>query len=95
MVELNALDYNNSSYCRVSVLYKVPSVLYILNCLIFTVLLWVLLLCHFFRGENRHSFAQDYIARAQFQGQYLAHSRSCQRVGEVEVGCFSLGLFYP
>lgn len=52
MVELNALGYNNSSYYRVSVFYKVPSVLYILNYLIFTVLLWVLLLWHFFRGEN-------------------------------------------
>lgn len=41
--QLKALGYNNGSYYRVSVLYKVLSVLYILSYLIFTAPAWVLL----------------------------------------------------
>lgn len=51
MAELKALGYNNSSYDRVSVLYKVPSVLYILSYWIFTAPSWVLLSYHF-SGEK-------------------------------------------
>lgn len=67
MAELRALDCRNSSYYRASVLYKVPSVLYILNYLIFTFLSHGSYLYATFQWRKlRHSSAQDCIAGAQF-----------------------------